>query len=365
MNLITAMKPSATHKKTSSSPRPRQGDRAKIITLDNASFRYLEKSFSEWLDIQGYSPKSIRYATACVRELLHWLEKRISHIKALDSQHLKDYFDYLQSRPNKVRAGGLANNSLNHHILAMRKFTDYLRQVGRMEAPQVPLKMRVEPVERAWLTEEEVRALFQVTKEPITPPERMKNTLRYLKIQQALQSRDRAMLAVYYGCGLRRNEGIHLTLTDFNFDKALLHIRKGKFGRARYVPVSKTSLTYLQEYIYDYRPVLLQGHTYDQLFIGNGGKPIDSQTLVVRLKKLQHQTGHARLQEKEIGLHTLRHSIATHLLTAGMPLETISRFLGHSSLESTQVYTHITDSPKKQPFKNIPTYETIQLHEDE
>jgi len=85
------------------------------------------------------------------------------------------------------------------------------------------------------------------------------------------------------------------------------------------------------------------------------------------LKYLQHHSEDENLIEKEIGLHTLRHSIATHLLQAGMKLDYIARFLGHGSLESTQIYTHLagveTDQP--QPFRNIPRYERIQLNEDE
>lgn len=86
---------------------------------------------------------------------------------------------------------------------------------------------------------------------------------------------------------------------------------------------------------------------------------------------MQHLSEDSELQQKEIGLHTLRHSIATHLLAAGMKLESISRFLGHSSLDSTQIYTHLTADAScegglsNQPYKNIPRYETSQLYEDE
>jgi integrase/recombinase XerD len=85
------------------------------------------------------------------------------------------------------------------------------------------------------------------------------------------------------------------------------------------------------------------------------------------LKYIQHQTENADLIEKEIGLHTLRHSIATHLLQAGMQLESIARFLGHSTLESTQIYTHLAgvEEKKEQPFTNIRKYARIQLSEDE
>ena len=98
---------------------------------------------------------------------------------------------------------------------------------------------------------------------------------------------------------------------------------------------------------------------------------MNGQSMLLRLKQLQREAGRLEgnltLLEKEIGLHTLRHSIATHLMAAGMKLESISRFLGHSSLESTQIYTHLAglEKEKKQPFNSIPNYEIGQLHEDE
>jgi integrase/recombinase XerD len=86
----------------------------------------------------------------------------------------------------------------------------------------------------------------------------------------------------------------------------------------------------------------------------------------LRLKHLQQQTENADLIEKEIGLHTLRHSIATHLLQAGMQLESIARFLGHSSLESTQIYTHLAGIElKEQSYTNLRKFTRVQLHEDE
>jgi integrase/recombinase XerD len=112
----------------------------------------------------------------------------------------------------------------------------------------------------------------------------------------------------------------------------------------------------------------LKGSKSEALFVGHiFQRRLEGQSLFIRLKNLQYQTGNTDLIEKEIGLHTLRHSIATHFLQAGMKLESISRFLGHSSLESTQIYTHVAGIPieKVQPFNNIPKYETSQLSEDE
>jgi integrase/recombinase XerD len=93
--------------------------------------------------------------------------------------------------------------------------------------------------------------------------------------------------------------------------------------------------------------------------------------MAVRLKILQQRTDNIELQQKNVRLHVLRHSIATHLLQNGMALEKIGRFLGHTSLESTQVYTHLLENEngewkiKEQPYNNIPKYELTQLFEDE
>ena len=183
-----------------------------------------------------------------------------------------------------------------------------------------------------------------------------------------MQSRDRAMLAIFYGCGLRRNEGVNVDLSDINFDRSILHVRKGKNNKERMVPISKASLKHLQGYIYDHRHQLIRSKE-EALFLSQQGKRMQGQSMLLRLKKLQYLTGDLDLLNKEIGLHTLRHSIATHLLSAGMKLESISRFLGHSSLESTQIYTHLleeeTTGKNNQPYNNIPTYENNQLHEDE
>lgn len=335
----------------------------KQLPLSNASFRYLEQSFKEWLDIIGYAPTSVYYMPLHVRELLYYLEgKGLKNIKELDNKHIQQYYNKLKERSNQRREGGISNNHLNKHIQALRKFTDYLRQVGRLDISALSLKNEEQdPKSIAVLTEEEIQLLFKVTGKM---PERKPN-LNDRKIE-AIQSRDRAMLAIFYGCGLRRNEGVSMDVSDINFDRALLHVRQGKNYKERFVPVSKASLKYLQDYVYDHRPELLHTKT-DALFLSYYGKRMGGQSLLLRLKYLQHQTGDGDLIEKEIGLHTLRHSIATHLLQAGMKLESIARLLGHTSLESTQLYTHLAgvEIEQQQPFNNIPRFERIQLHEDE
>jgi integrase/recombinase XerD len=155
--------------------------------------------------------------------------------------------------------------------------------------------------------------------------------------------RDKAMLTIYYGCGLRRNEGLHIELNDIFWDKQLLYVSKGKNNKERFVPISKAGLKHLENYLYDARPLLIKDHKEELFFINERGKPMQGQMMLLRLDQLVTRTENITLQEKEIGLHTLRHSIATHLLSNGMKLEKIKDFLGHSSLESTQIYTHLVE----------------------
>lgn len=336
----------------------------KSLALYNASFRYLEESFKEWLDILGYAPTTVYYAPLFIREMLHHLEsKGINNIKELDNKHIQSHYEKLKERTNQRRGGGLSNNHLNKHIQAIKKFTDYLRQVGRLELPAVVLKNEEPGAEEITvLTEEEIQLLFAASNKQFES--RYSLTEAFI---EATQSRDRAMLAVYYGCGLRRNEGVCLNTSDIDFDKALLHVRKGKNYKERFVPISKASLKHLQEYVYDHRGELLQDGKSEALFISQRRSRMTGQWFLKRLKHLQLKSENTELIEKEIGLHTLRHSIATHLLKAGMKLESISKFLGHSSLVSTQIYTHLAgvEMKREQSFSNIPTYEKTQLHGDE
>jgi integrase/recombinase XerD len=114
-------------------------------------------------------------------------------------------------------------------------------------------------------------------------------------------------------------------------------VRKGKNYKERYVPVNEMTLQHIKDYLEHSRPFLQVKDKIPALFISDKGYRAEGQSLLNRIRKLIKV---ARI-DKEIGLHTLRHSIATHLLQSGMKLKHIAKFLGHSSLEATQIYTHI------------------------
>jgi site-specific recombinase XerD len=172
-----------------------------------------------------------------------------------------------------------------------------------------------------YLTKQEIQQLYEITADSV------------------LGMRDRAMLAVYYGCGLRLNEGVHLELKDVMREQQILHVRKGKRYKERLVPMNQKTMQMITLYMDVGRPQLLQQYQTERLFIdANKGRPMQRQSLYIRVKALVKQ---AKIKKK-VGTHTLRHSIATHLLQSGMKLEQIQQFLGHSNLDSTQIYTHLS-----------------------
>ena len=333
----------------------------KHLPLRNPSFAYLQKSFAEQLDILGYAPQTVNRYGLHIRELLHFLEsENIRNIRELSGTCFKKYFEKLKERPNIRYGGAIRNNTLNKHLHALRCFTEYLRNTGRFDIADPPIKNLendTRPV--TVLSEEEIGLLFKASYQPFE-----NRRIPYRKVE-ALQARDRAMLAVYYGCGLRKSEGGRLILSDIDLDRNLIHVKKSKTGRERFVPLSKNVRKYLVEYLYDHRSALVDKPYNDFFISARGNGKVDTQALFIRLKYLQHRTRNHDLIQKDIGLHTLRHSIATHLLKAGMKIELLSRFLGHGTIESTQIYTHIAGLKQEQIFKNIPHYERTQLFEDE
>lgn len=304
----------------------------KLLPINTPAYRYIEKSFREWLDIMGYTPASVYQMPSYIREMLHYMENNaVTSIKEITNKKIKEYYNHLRMRPNMRRGGGLTGATLNGHLNAILRFMDYLRQSGRLELPYLKIPREMKGTEEVTaLTQEEIGQLYKACE--CDNPWQEKYALR-----------DKAILAILYGCGLRRNEAYNLDVSDILFDRSLVYVRKGKNYKERFVPMVKTNQNYLQEYLYDGRPLFLRDGKTDAFFISKQKTRMQGQSMLHRLNILIVRTANEQLMEKEISLHTLRHSIATHFLENGMDVESIARFLGHSSLESTQIYTHLIE----------------------
>lgn len=314
----------------------------KSLPVYSPVFIYLEQSFKEWLDILGYSQATVYGLPHIVRGFFHYLEQRGKmQVRDIDLKQMHGYYhDVVRQRSNtRSKEAGLSSSYLNKHIQALNLFCDYMRQSGRLSLGKLKIQTEESTKETTpVLTEEEIRQLYRACDEY---PDQQSGKPDWFYPVMAL--RDKAMLTVYYGCGLRRTEGLSLHVDDILFEKQILHVRKGKNYKERFVPISKVGLKHLETYLYDGRPLLLKKKRFDHFFISERGAPVGEVMINLRFRQLLARTNNPVLIEKKPTLHTLRHSIATHLLGNGMKLEKIKDFLGHSSLESTQIYTHLLE----------------------
>lgn len=297
--------------------------------LQNRSYKVVLQSFTEWLDILGYSTSMCKNYPMYLQEFLYYLEQHnYQHVAYITVHTIKEYYHYLQQRSNRIYAGGLSNATLNQHQQALRKFNEYLKN---HKIKPLPIHLQSEEKEEHLhleiLTQSEVKELFK--------------TVSYTHSLKRMQLRDTAILVVLYSLGLRVNEAVHLNIKDVLFDKELVYVRKGKNYKERYVPITYKNLLLLEEYLYDGRPEFYKPSQTEAFFITQHGKRMGVQSFNNRLKIIISYSTNKDIQEKNITAHKLRHSIATHLLQQGAPIESIQQFLGHNSLETTQLYTHI------------------------
>jgi len=283
----------------------------------------LTRGFGEWLKLLEYSKGVSKRMPSQVREFFNYLiNQECYSLEEITKANIKDYYHYLKHEKRSRMTGGfLSNSALNSYIMSLKSFSTYLHETNQGSLLiDLPYEEKSTP-EREILTTKEIQELYQVTK----------NDKEGLK--------ERAILSLYYGCGIRASEGISLSIEDVMADKKLLYIRKAKNKRERYVPFVEQQQRDFELYLKYSRN---QFNTTSEAFlVGNTGKRITYKILLKTVKSLQERTQNRELQSKKIGVHTFRHSIATHLLQSGMSLDSISQFLGHRDLRTTQIYTHL------------------------
>ena len=285
--------------------------------IENPSYLEIHKAFGMFVQAKGYKPKTVYSMKLCNAEFLSFLEgKSIDRITAVTPEHIIAYHSYITTRKHLTKNKGLSSSQINHHIYALRTFFGWLQRMGAMEFnPTTGLDFEKQRSQkRIALSTEQITKLFDA----------------------ADGFEGKALLAVFYGCGLRRSEVVDLHRADVYLREAKLIVRSGKFGKRREVPLSQGTLTHIENYIRYERPKYLTGKTgvIKELFVNSKGNPMLGAMMNDRIKAIARKAG----IEPTPTLHHLRHAIATHLKLAGMSMEQIKEFLGHSSLDVTQGY---------------------------
>jgi site-specific recombinase XerD len=277
------------------------------------------EAFRQWLSLQNYEETTVKNGPTRIAAFMQWVRKN-----KVQQDEARLFFEHLKRRKSKLKDRALSTNYLKSYLRTLRLFRRFLRETSNVDL-EINIVFREREISHHEVfTKAEIKSIYNIIDDDL------------------LGMRDRAMMAVYYGCGLRRNEGVHLLVEDILPDKNLLFVRKGKNYKQRYVPLVGQGKEDLLDYIRIARPVLLNGKESLRLFISYRGQELKSSALYERLKSLMRK---AEIK-KPCGLHSLRHSIATHLLSNGMRLDQIAKMLGHQSLDTTQIYTHILEELK-------------------
>lgn len=294
----------------------------KDLPIHNKHFEQLLREFSRNVEIKGYRNGATMYP-ACVREFLFFMENMgINHIQEIKAVEIISYYEYIRERPNQKREGGLSDSMIRHHLFSLRLFFDYLLDTEHIETSpaQIPKFQLSRRKERNICTLEEIKQLYEACE----------------------TKRDKALISIAYGCGLRRTEIQNLNTSDVLLNKGVLLVREGKGGKYRSIPLSNNSLKDLKEYIIYERPSSInpnQSGNIHALFLNSVGSRVLGDKHNIRLKYLLNKTKNQELIKKEITLHCLRHSFATHLLDNGATIEFVQKLLGHSEIDTAHLYS--------------------------
>jgi site-specific recombinase XerD len=236
-----------------------------------------------------------------IEEFCAWLEDRRTKLDAVDVRVLADYVSWLGGK----RGRKLAPATISRKLAAVRAFLRHA--LGPERVPDARLAPR------------------RARRLPDAPAAaEVERTLEALEGDGPVALRNRALVELVYSAGLRSAEAVGLDLGDIDFEQELVHVRQAKGGKERVVPLGEEAALWLARYLRDARPVLAAGAN-DALFLSARGRRLDTSTL---RRVVPHP-------------HRLRHAFATHLLDGGADLRTIQELLGHSSLSTTQVYSHV------------------------
>ncbi len=270
------------------------------------------------------------------REFFYYLEGRsIKDLGEVTPKDITEYYHYLQTRPRHRGPGTLSQSMLHSHLWALRVLFLFLQAEGSIEADPFSILTFPKPQkkERAVLTRDEIEKLYQASE----------------------SCKDRALLGLFYGCGLRKSEVEVLNVKDISFRGKLVYVRSGKGKRRRVVPMPERVIADLKKYYYQERVhVLHKRQTTSQypqraFLLNVNGQRMLGQSFYRRLRYLVLT---AEIEDPgRITLHSLRHTIATHLLDGGVSVEQVRDFLGHTCLESTQVYTRVGRKHLAETFK--------------
>jgi len=271
------------------------------------------------LQLNGKGERSQQAYARSVRMLVQFYKKSPDQIS---EQELQDYFLH------RKNVDKWAPNTMRICYCGIRFFFEHVLQ-------------------RNWHILGILRAQTEKRLPSILSVEEVRNILAQIRTFQ-----NYTYLSTVYSCGLRLHEGLHLEVSDIDSDRMMIHVHRGKGAKDRYVPLPQATLHLLRRYWVSHRhPSFLFpaiGRTRQK--VNEAKTPMAKSSVQGAFRRAMVAAG---IHKKMVSVHTLRHSYATHLLEAGVNIRVIQRYMGHSQLETTMVYLHLTQKGQEDAYQLI------------
>jgi integrase/recombinase XerD len=273
---------------------------------------------------KGLRPATCEAYARDVEQFAEQLEARSALLVTANEDHVRDFLAHL--RGNAVDARSIARK-----LSCLRGFYRWLLLDKKIDhdptvTVETPASWKVLPKS---LAESEMTEMLERTAAAARTPDTAAGSAQIV----ALALRDHAILELLYAGGLRVGEVVTLRVEDLHLDEARAQVR-GKGDKERIVPLGRSAIEAISEYLQRGRPALLGGRMQPVLFLSARGKTLTRQWIWEMVRR-------AAGSDRKVSPHMLRHSCATHMVEHGADLRTVQRLLGHADIATTQVYTHV------------------------
>ncbi len=284
--------------------------------------------YRDYLTSQHYSPHTLRAYLGDVEQFYDYIKKYFPkqkvEIEKITKTMFRDFLQHLSEQKD-------GNRTLARKVISIKGFFSYLIKNNLCHNnPLLSIKIpKYEKNAATFLTEQDMRFVLEI-------PDK----------KDPLGIRNVAILELLYSTGIRIGELAGLTLKDIDFQQKLIKVM-GKRAKMRIVPLGSYAIDALQSYL-KIRVTFVKDNPVDEVFISRNGNPLSADELRYIVNK------YLKIIEKSKNYspHTLRHTFATHLLNHGADLRSVQELLGHSSLTSTEVYTHTSMQKLKEVYKH-------------